>query len=229
MKIIRFLWRVRMLPWRRLFILGILLAVMVSALMVGSRVYASLRYQDRIYDASSVPARPVAIVLGARVLSSGQPSAMLKDRVAEAAALYFAGKTDVLLMSGDNRFADYNEPETMRQTALQLGVPDSAIVLDYAGRRTYDTCYRAHDIFQVDSAIVVTQAFHLPRALMLCNELGIDAIGVAADVQRPTGYWLPSMISSQMREFPATSMALVDLFTRPMPVLGDPLPIAPTD
>jgi len=70
-------------------------------------------------------------------------------------------------MSGDNRFVDYNEPEAMRQLALSLGVPDTAIVLDYAGRRTYDTCYRAKAIFRVDQAILVTQAFHMPRAIYL--------------------------------------------------------------
>ena len=95
-----------------------------------------------------------------------------------AAQLYFSGKVEKLLMSGDNRFVDYNEPEAMRQYARSLGVPEEAIVLDYAGRRTYDTCYRARDIFGVQSAILVTQNFHLPRALFTCNALGIRATGV---------------------------------------------------
>ena len=87
-------------------------------------------------------------------------------------------------MSGDNRFVNYNEPEAMRQYALDLEVPDNAIVLDYAGRRTYDTCYRAKAIFGINSALLVTQQFHMPRALFLCNMLGVQAIGVEAN-----NYW----------------------------------------
>jgi len=79
-------------------------------------------------------------------------------------------------MSGDNRFVEYNEPEAMRQVALSLGVPDQDIVLDYAGRRTYDSCYRAKEIFGVREAILVTQKFHLARALFLCNALGLDGV-----------------------------------------------------
>ncbi len=100
------------------------------------------------------------------------PPRYLQDRVQTAANLYFAGKVEKLLMSGDNRFVDYNEPAVMRKVALSLGVPEEAIVLDYAGRRTYDTCYRAKAIFGVTEAILVTQAFHLPRAIYLCNRLG---------------------------------------------------------
>jgi SanA protein len=203
-------------------ILSLLILIVLGAFPL---VYATLRYQSRMYAAADVPPRRVTIVFGARVMPDGQPSAMLKDRVAAAADLYHTGKTDILLMTGDNRTVDYNEPEAMRQYALGLGVPDEAIVLDYAGRRTYDSCYRARDIFQVDEAILVTQKFHLPRALMLCNGLGVDAVGVAADYQRPEGYWIRSMIYSQSREFVATGFAMFDLLRRPKPVLGEPLPI----
>jgi len=113
--------------------------------------------------------------------ADGRPTPALADRVWTAAALYKAGKVRKLLMSGDNRFINYNEPETMRQYALAQGVPDEDIVLDYAGRRTYDTCYRAEHIFGVQDAILVTQWFHLDRALYTCGKLGIDAVGVAAD------------------------------------------------
>ena len=86
-------------------------------------------------------------------------------------------------MSGDNRFIDYNEPGAMQAFALELGIPEEDIVLDYAGRRTYDTCYRAGEIFQLETAILVTQEFHLPRALYICNVLDIKAVGVSADVR----------------------------------------------
>ncbi|MFH1906686.1 MAG: ElyC/SanA/YdcF family protein, partial [Chloroflexota bacterium] len=121
--------------------------------------------------------------LGAGLWRDGSPTPVLRDRVA-AADLYFNGKVEKLLMSGDNRFVEYNEPGAMREYALSLGVPDEAIVLDYAGRRSYDTCYRAKAIFGLERAVVVTQGFHLPRVLYTCNALGLEAVGVEADRQR---------------------------------------------
>jgi SanA protein len=114
----------------------------------------------------------------------------------------------------------------MRQYALGLGVPDEAIALDYAGFSTYDSCYRARDIFGVDEAILVTQDFHLDRALLICNSLGIDSVGVAADVMRPAGYSRLSLFRSMVREFPATALAVFDLARNEQPTfLGDRLPI----
>jgi SanA protein len=136
-----------------------------------------------------------------------------------AIQLYRDGKVQKLLVSGDNRFLDYNEPGAMQQYAIQNGVPETDIVLDYAGRRTYDTCYRALHIFGVEKAIIVTQRFHLVRALFTCRMLGLDASGIPSDHRRYNPYWLA-------REYPATSVAFWELFiTHPLPVLGDPEPI----
>jgi SanA protein len=111
-----------------------------------------------------------------------------------------------------------------------LGVPDEALVLDYACFDTYDSCYRARDIFQVDSAILVTQDFHLDRALLICNQLGIDAVGVGADVLRPNGYARRSLLWSELREFPATVLAVFNLLRGDKPYyLGEPLPIFAED
>ncbi len=179
----------------------------------------------RIVRLDDAPQRPVAIVFGAGLQRDGTPTAVLRDRVAAAADLYFAGKVQKLLMSGDNRFVDYNEPGAMRAYALELGVPDEAIVLDYAGRRTYDTCYRAKEIFGVQQAILVTQRFHLPRALVICNGLGIDGVGVSADLRTYRKY---SQTIWYLRELPATLIAYIDTFiTRPLPVLGEKEPIFP--
>lgn len=172
------------------------------------------------FSKDNVPARPVAIVFGAEVKKDGTPSVVLRDRVETAVALYESGKVEKLLMSGDNRFVDYNEPESMRRYALALGVPDTNIVLDYAGRRTYDTCYRAKHIFGVNSAILVTQGFHLPRALFLCKALGVKAIGVEAEnyyyLKRLRLYW-------NMRELLATVQSVGDVYLlKPLPVLGKP-------
>ncbi len=189
------------------------------------RLVSGLYSISRIASVNSASQRPVAIVFGAGLLRDGSPTPVLRDRVETAAELYFAGKVQKLLMSGDNRFVEYNEPAAMRAYALELGVPDDAIVLDYAGRRTYDTCYRAKEIFGVDQALLVTQRFHLPRALVICNGLGIEGQGVSADRR---AYRRSSLGIWNLRELPATLVAFIDTFiTRPLPVLGDKEPIFP--
>lgn len=189
--------------------------ILLTALLpLGVRALTALAYRDRVYNAETAPARSAAIVLGARVYGSGRPSAMLADRIATGADLYHAGKVDLLIMSGDGASIYYNEPEAMRRYALELGVPDEAIVLDYAGFRTYDSCYRARHVFHIADAIVVTQNFHVDRALMTCRWLGIDAVGVFADYQRPWGYSRASLTYSRVREVPATLVAILDLIRR---------------
>lgn len=189
------------------------------------RLITALYSLPRMYSVENVPARPVAIVFGAGLWVDGTPTNVLRDRIATAAELFFSGKVQKILMSGDNRFIDYNEPGAMKEYALSLGVPESAIVLDYAGRRTYDTCYRAQAIFGVQKAILVTQGFHMPRALYTCNTLGLNAVGVPSD---PRNYRLRSLFYWNLRELPATLTALLDVhITHPEPVLGDPEPIFP--
>ena len=130
-------------------------------------------------------------------------------------------------MSGYNTSVHHDEPGAMRDFALSLGVPDEDIVLDYAGRRTYDTCYRAREIFNIDSAILVTQAFHLPRALYTCNTLGVKAVGVPADLRQ---YRRSSLAFWNLRETIATVVALWELhISLPEPILGNPEPIFPQE
>ena len=191
--------------------------------LILTRIIFLLNASPQTFTVDDVPIKRVAIVFGAEVKPDGSPSTVLRDRVETAAALYKNGKVEKLLMSGDNRFVDYNEPESMRRYAVSLGVPNEAIVLDYAGRRTYDTCYRAKEIFKVDSAILVTQGFHLPRALFLCNAFGVEAIGVNSDnyyyLKRLRLFW-------GFREFFATAQAVWDVYVEhPLPVLGNPEPI----
>ena len=177
----------------------------------------------RTFTVDNVPAERVAIVFGAGLLRDGTAGPVLRDRVETAVQLYQQGKVEKILMSGDNRFVEYNEPEAMRQYALDLGVPNDDIVLDYAGRRTYDTCYRASAIFQVDSAVLVTQGFHLPRALFLCNSFGIEATGVEAN---NTYFRKISRLYWNTRELFATTQAVWNVrVSKPFPVLGDPEPI----
>jgi len=188
------------------------------------RLITAVYAQPCLFSVGDVPQKRVAIVFGAGVLRDGSPTPALKDRVATAADLYFAGKVEKLLMSGDNRFVDYNEPQAMKDYALSLGVPAEAIVLDYAGRRTYDTCYRARDIFRVQEAILVTTDYHLPRAIYTCNALGVEAVGVSAQWR----FSVPSLLFLywNLREFLATLLALWDVHvSHPLPVLGKPEPM----
>lgn len=203
---------------------GIIALVVLAglALLVPSTA-ANLYSRPRISTIEEAPTARVAVVFGAGLRRDGSPTPVLRDRVETGAALYFAGKVEKLLMSGDNRFVDYNEPASMRDYAVSLGVPEEDIVLDFAGRRTYDTCYRARDIFGLDRAILVTQDFHLPRAVFTCNMLGVEAYGVKADLRvyrrGPHNFW-------RLREIPATTVAAWEvLISRPLPVLGDPEPI----
>ena len=207
-----------------MFIRLILWVILAFAVLFGlPRLFTEIYSTGKIKTAETVEKSRVAIVFGAGLQRDGTPSPVLKDRVAAAVQLYFDGKVDKLLMSGDNRFVDYNEPGAMKAYAISLGVPEDDIVLDYAGRRTYDTCYRASHIFGVTDAILVTQRYHLPRALFTCNGLGLKAVGVPADLQYYRKY---SRLVWNTRELPATLVALWQVwFSHPLPVMGDPEPI----
>jgi SanA protein len=210
-------------------VLGLIIILLVLTLIAGivprliTRGYA----WSRLYSPDTTPPGQVAIVFGAGLYRDGSPTPVLRDRVATAADLYFSGKVKKLLMSGDNSSPGHNEPGAMRAYALRLGIPDEDIVLDYAGRRTYDTCYRAREIFHIHSAILVTQGFHLPRALYTCNLLGVSAVGVPADLRQ---YRRASQTFWNLRESVATFVALWEVhLSRPKPILGTPEPIFPQE
>lgn len=183
----------------------------------GCLIYADVqRERGFIYaSATDAPFRPAAIVFGAA-------GSILEDRVTTGVELYKAGKVQKLLMTGDNSRNNYNEPAAMRQQAIAEGVPASAIVCDYAGFRTYDSLYRARAIFGVTSALLVTQRYHLPRALYTAHQLGIEAVGVDAAKRRYAGQW-----SFDLREIAAVEVAWVQAtITRPHPrYLGKPEPL----
>lgn len=169
------------------------LIAILSIAIINKYVYSN--YSDKIKNSiaetpTEDPSR-VAIVFGAGVRKDGSPSDVLYDRVLTSAELYRAGRVKKILMSGDNPNAEYDEPSTMKKIAIELGVPESDIVLDFAGRRTYDTCHRAKEIFEIQKAILVTQEFHQARSLYLCNNLGIESIGITANkrVYSGDGNW----------------------------------------
>lgn len=202
-----------------------LLLLIIIILIGAPRVIMVQQAGQQVYTVDNAPTVRAAVVFGAGLTSSGGPTTVLKDRVKTAVTLYQAGKVEKLLMSGDNRFLDYNEPGAMKAYALELGIPEEDIVLDYAGRRTYDTCYRAKAIFQLNNVILITQNFHLSRALYTCNALGLESVGVSADLRsyRSEGYW-------NIREIPACLKAFIQVhITKPEPVLGDQEPIFPME
>lgn len=180
-----------------------------------------LAYAAQIYAPEAVPPERVAVVFGAAVYANGRLSPVLRDRVETAVQLYEAGQVSKIIMSGDNREDHYNEPQAMMAYATARGVPEEAIQPDYAGLRTYDTCYRARHIFGVETAVLVTQAFHLPRALFTCRQLGVQAVGVAADLRPYRGAeWY------ELRETAATLVALWDVLrSQPAAIMGDPIPL----
>ena len=201
------------------------LVLLGGVLLVGwPWLFILWKTQSRIYrSAADAPPAPVAIVFGAGLYRDGSATPVLADRVAAAVDLYRAGKVKKLILTGDNRFPEYNEPAAMMSLALSLGVPEEDLVPDYAGRRTYDSCYRARFVFDVKQAILVSQAFHLPRAVYLCDQLGIESVGVSAD--RRT-YRLSSQILWALREWPACLFAVLETqITHPQPVLGPLTPI----
>lgn len=209
-------------PRRRLRLLLLLTAVTGAALVWLMSLAVGRAARDRIFTADTVPPRQVAVVFGAGVRPDGTLSAALRDRIQTGIDLYRTGRVKKLLMSGDNGRETYDEPTAMRDFAVAGGVPAADVGLDYAGFHTYDSCYRARAIFDVEQAVLVTQAFHLPRAIFTCQGLGIDAVGVAADRQAYARYaWY------LVRETLARARAFVQVrITRPRPhFLGPKVPL----
>jgi len=202
-------------PHRRRRLWPALLAVLLLPALLLAYVLLStepLRYNEP----ADVPAERVAVVFGAGLRPDGTPSPMLADRVDAAIQLYRLGRVQKLLMTGDNSHTDYNEVAAMQRYAEQRGVAAQDITLDYAGFSTYESCYRARAIFGVQKAVLVTQQYHLPRAVYTCRQLGVEAVGLGTpDWGRyPERVLLPYTL----REAAATLNALVALhLTHPAP------------
>lgn len=184
------------------FLVGILVLVIIVLALIVS--YVQLRYRYKIVDSvEDLSEQTFAIVLGAGVLSDGSPSQVLNDRIITAVALYKGGKVSSLLFSGDGvSDENYDETAIMRQQAILQGVRPEDIFTDSKGVRTIKSCERAAQVFGIEKAIIVTQDFHLPRALYLCNSKGIDASGVVAD----KNVYL-HIRNYQLREIPASVIA----------------------
>jgi vancomycin permeability regulator SanA len=202
------------------------LAVIVGAVLVvglGPVIVVQAVGQTRVVAGLvDVPATDVALVPGAGLTAQGTPSVYLTRRLEAARALYAAGTVRVILVSGDNRTPYHDEPSAMRDWLLAHGVPDDAIVRDFAGLDTHDTCVRAKRVFGVTHAVLVTQDYHLRRALFSCAAAGIDVVGVgvSAESVHPR-----QLLGWRLREVPASWKAAWDALTGRDPVhLGPPEP-----
>ena len=192
----------------RRFRLVVVLGAIAVAAIVALRVYTVTQYRDAVYEPEDVPSGRVALVFGAGVTAGGAPTSPLHDRIVTAVGLYHAGKVERLLLSGDGRTERRSEPAAMQRLAIELGVPDSAIQLDPGCLRTRISCVRARREFGVTQAVVVTQRFHLPRALLVCERAGIDVVGVASDERTYPWRW---SVTWQAREAAATAVAWWDV------------------
>ncbi|OFW58883.1 MAG: hypothetical protein A2133_02340 [Actinobacteria bacterium RBG_16_64_13] len=161
-----------------------ILVVLVGLAVVIPNLIVTRSAADHIQQSpEEAPHAQAAIVLGARVYPDGTPSPMLADRLETGVALYKLGKVDKILISGDHGQTTYDEVNVMLHYVLARGVPDEDVFTDHAGFDTYDTMYRARDVFEVASALIVTQEFHLARAVYTARALGLEATGVVADTQ----------------------------------------------
>lgn len=204
----------------------LIILLCIAFIIIGGLRLAMLKAtEENIYTLETVPSKRVVLVPGAGLNKQGGPSAALKDRLDAAILLYNQGKVEKLLLSGDNSESSYNEPAAMQTYALQQSIPDTDLILDYAGRRTYDSCVRANEIFGLDEVIVVTQSYHLPRAVFLCEHAEIDTVGAPVEQSR----YIPSRYAFwHIREMLATVMAWLDVYIiHPTPILGDFEPIFP--
>ena len=162
------------------------------------------------------------VVLGCQVKDNGKPSDMLADRLRRGIELYNEGVAPKIIMSGDHGQKEYDEVNTMKQVAVDAGIPSSDVFMDHAGFSTYETLYRAKEIFEADKIVVVTQEYHLYRTLYIAEKLGIEAYGVNADYHT---YWGQS--NREAREILARCKDFVKTIFKPEPTyLGDAIPVS---
>jgi SanA protein len=221
MRGLRWTWRKATVPFRRwprlsrLAVSGVLMVVLVVG---ASNAYVLLSSNGELTaKVSDVAPAQTAIVPGALVEPNGRMSSMLADRVRQAAALWHAGKVEKVLVSGDHHTWAYDEPGTMRKALVRAGVPPRDVFEDHAGFDTWVTMVRARSIFGVRDAVVVTQGFHMPRALFLADAAGIDATGLTADLHP----WGLQGEKSEVREVLSRVKTIADV-TLDTPAIGGP-------
>ncbi|MEU3244485.1 MULTISPECIES: SanA/YdcF family protein [unclassified Streptomyces] len=187
----------------------VVMALCVLALLPATWLYVVT--DGRLRTTADVPRTEVAVVFGAG-LWDGEPSPYLAHRLDAAARLYRAGRIEVVLVTGDNSREDYDEPDAMRAYLARHGVPDDRVVTDYAGFDTWDSCVRARKIFGVRRAVLISQGFHIRRAVELCRAAGVRSYGVGVDDRHDVTWYYGGA-----REVFAAGKALLDVVFEPDP------------
>ena len=211
--------------WKRILLVVLCLGIVGGGLVLGINTYvkktagAHIITQEEAADQADVDC---ILVLGCGVREDGTPSHMLEDRLKQGVALYNLGASPKLLMSGDHGRVDYNEVGTMKQYAVSAGIPSEDVFMDHAGFSTYESLYRAKEIFGAEKLIIVSQEYHLYRALYIAQRMGLDACGVSADYRT---YW--GQTSREIREILARAKDFVNTIFWPEPTfLGETIPVS---
>ena len=211
--------------WKRLFIVLLGLALVGGIAVLGINGYVKKSTVDQIITpekAAELTDIDCILVLGCYVHDSGRPSDMLADRLRRGIELYQSGAAPTLLMSGDHGPKDYNEVKAMKLEAMEEGIPSEDIFMDHAGFSTYESIFRARDVFAADKIIIVTQEYHLYRALHIANALGVEAYGVAADYNTYVG-----QAYRELREILARNKDFATSILKPAPTyLGEVIPVS---
>lgn len=218
-----------MMVQKNLWIKRILICMLISGsvgaitlLSINGYIKASIKNKViSVKEASKLDADCI-LILGAKVKTDNTPSSLLKDRLSRGIELYNLGASDRLLMSGDHSKVNYDEVNIMKQFAIDTGIISQNIFMDHAGFSTYESLYRARDVFMAKKIIIVTQEYHLYRALYIAEKLGFEAYGVAAD---PNNYGGQSY--REMREILARTKDFFYVMAKPKPTyLGEAIPVA---
>ena len=208
--------------WKKLLIIFVILSVLgIATVLTINGIVCSVGEKYMLAPEAATINADCIIVLGCQVKDSGEMSHMLHDRVQRGVELYKAGAAPKLLMSGDHGRENYNEVGAMKNYAIENGVPSSDVFMDHAGFSTYETVYRAKEIFGAQKVIIVTQEYHLYRAVYIARQLGMEAYGVAADYRTYAG-----QLGRDAREILARCKDVSMTMFRMKPTyLGDPIPI----
>ncbi len=206
-------------------IVGVCIVIAVFIAIFSLNAYVKSASDDYIItpnEATNIKDADCIIVLGCQVKDNGEPSSMLGDRLKRGIDLYKSGAAPKIIMSGDHGQKGYDEVNTMKQVAVDAGIPSEDIFMDHAGFSTYESMYRTKEVFKADKIIIVTQEYHLYRSLYIADKLGLDAYGVSADYRAYFG-----QSYREVREILARCKDFVKTIFKPEPTyLGDAIPVS---
>jgi SanA protein len=194
---------------KTIFKIGVLLIVLVLLAIFLCNLWVVNSTKDQVYyDVDKVPPKNIALVLGtSKYFKTGKPNLFFHNRIEAARKLYEEGKVKFFILSGDNSLTYYNEPQDMKKALVKAGIPDSLIQLDYAGFRTFDSVVRSKKVFDQTAVIIITQEFHIFRALFISNYYGMNSVGFVAEKVD-----LKHSVYTKVREYLARCKAVLDLY-----------------